>query len=249
MNIKAIKTHKITGKDTNILKIVDTYINNVEENSILAVTSKIVSICEGRIVPIEKADKDELVRQESEYFLNKNDNRYGFFLTITQNLLIPTAGIDESNGNGCYILWPENPQTSANKIRENITQKFGLTNFGVIITDSKTTPLRWGTTGVGIAHSGFKALKNYIGIPDLFGREMKVTQSNIMDGLSAAAVTVMGEGTESTPMAIISDISNVEFTNNNPNEEELSKLKIPLDDDVYSSILKKAAWIKGEKAK
>lgn len=249
MNIKAVKTHKITDKDTDILKIIDTYINNVEENSILAVTSKIVSICEGRIVKMEKANKDELVKEESEYYINKEENQYGFYLTITQNLLIPTAGIDESNGNGYLVLWPRDPQESANKIREHISEKYKLKNFGVIITDSKTTPLRWGTTGVGIAHSGFKALKNYIGMPDLFDREMRVTQGNIMDGLAAAAVAVMGEGKESTPLALISEIENVEFTGQNPTNEELATLKISLSDDIYSPILRLAPWKKGKKAK
>lgn len=248
MNIKAIKTHKITDRDRDILKIIDTYVESIEENSILSVTSKIISICEGRIVPIDKANKEDLVRQESEYYIDKGENQYGFYLTITQNLLIPTAGIDESNGNGYYILWPKDPQKSANTIREFLAEKFKLKNFGVIITDSKTTPLRWGTTGVGIAHSGFKALKNYIGSPDLFGREMRVTQSNVMDGLAAAAVVMMGEGNESTPMALISGLKNVEFTGQNPTNEEIKNLKILLDEDVYSSILRRAPWKKGRKS-
>ena len=47
-----------------------------------------------------------------------------------------------------------------------------LKKVGVIITDSKTTPLRWGTSGVAISYSGFSPLKNYIGSPDIFGKEM-----------------------------------------------------------------------------
>ena len=247
MNIKTLKTHKITNQDQDILKIIDTYIDKVEENSILVVTSKIVSICEGRIVATDKANKDDLVKQESEFFLDKKENKYGFSLTITQNLLIPAAGIDESNGNGYYILWPKNPQETANKIREHISKKFKLKNFGVVITDSKTTPLRWGTTGVAIAHSGFYALNNYIGTKDLFGREMRVTQTNIMDGLAAAAVVVMGEGQEQTPLALIKDIESVKFNPNNPTKGELEHLHITLEEDIYASILKRAPWKPGDK--
>lgn len=252
MIITPVKTHKVTANDTDLLKIIDQYVTDISEHSILVITSKIVSICEGRIQKIIPAtaeqDKEKLVKDESEYFLDKNENQYGFYLTITQNLLIPTAGIDESNGNGYYILWPKNAQMTANKIREHLAQKFGISKVGVIITDSKTTPLRWGTTGAAIAHSGFLALNNYMGKPDLFGREMRVTKSNIMDGLAAAAVVTMGEGQEQTPLAIISEISNVEFQDRNPSNEEIESLKISLSDDVYASILKRAPWQKGEKS-
>lgn len=248
VTITPVKTHKITLEDKDIVAIIDRYITHLEDNSILVVTSKIVSICEGRVKKIdpstEESDKEELVKEESDYYLDKSENKYGFFLTITQNLLIPTAGIDESNGNGYYILWPEDPQQTANKIRQYFSQKFGLQNFGVIITDSKTTPLRWGTTGVAIAHSGFAALNDYIGQPDLFGREMRVTKSNIMDGLAAGAVMAMGEGDESTPLCLITDINNVTFQDRNPTSDEIAMLKIDIDDDVYGSILKRAPWKK-----
>ena len=35
-------------------------------------------------------------------------------LTMKNNILIPGAGIDVSNGNGYYTLWPRNPQKTAN---------------------------------------------------------------------------------------------------------------------------------------
>lgn len=247
MIIAAIKTHKITGSDKSIFDVLDKHLTKFEDSSILCVTSKIISICEGRIKPVKDTDKDELVETESEYFLPKEENKYGFHLTITQNLLIPAAGIDESNGNGYYILWPENPQESANEIREYLVERFNIKYAGVIITDSKTTPLRWGTTGVAIAYSGFSPLNDYIGKPDLFDREMRVTQSNVMDGLAAGAVAVMGEGQEQTPLAVISDVPHVNFKDKNPTDEEVKGLKIDLDTDVYSSILKRAPWRKGRK--
>jgi putative folate metabolism gamma-glutamate ligase len=223
----------------------------MEENSILVVTSKIVSICEGRIQKInhktESEDKEKLVKEESEMYIDRNENQYGFYLTITQNLLIPTAGIDESNGNGYYILWPQKPYDTANKIRKHLEEKFGVQNVGVIITDSKTTPLRWGTTGVSIAHSGFNALNDYRGKPDLFDRTMRVTKANVADGLAAGAVVCMGEGQEQTPIALISELSNIEFTNRDTTDEEIRTLRIALDDDVYAPILKRAPWRKGQK--
>ena len=47
-------------------------------------------------------------------------------LTIKNNILIPTSGIDESNANGYYILWPEKPFESAKRIYNFIKKEFKL---------------------------------------------------------------------------------------------------------------------------
>ncbi len=245
MIVKTIKTHKITSKDKDLYQILDKYISLVKEKSILAVTSKIISICEGRIIKINEAEKDALIKKESEYYLPAKDNRYHVSLTIARNMFVATAGIDASNGNGYYILWPKDPQKTANDIRKYLKKRFNLQKIGVIITDSKTTPLRWGVTGVALSHSGFSALNNYIGEPDIFGRKLEMTKVNAMDGLAAAAVLVMGEGKEQTPMAIIEDVPNITFQKNNPTEKELKNLRISMDDDLYAPLLKSVKWKKG----
>lgn len=247
MQICAIKTEKITPGTIGLFDVLDKYLSSLEENSILAITSKIVSICGGRVFPIKGSNKDELVREEADLYLPKEENKYGIYLTVKNNLLVPTAGIDESNGAGYYILWPRDPQKTANEIRKYLTRRFNLKKVGVIITDSKTTPLRWGTSGVAIAHSGFRALKNYIGTKDLFGRKLKMTKASIIDGLAAAAVFEMGEGREQTPLAVISDIPRVEFVSRNPTSQELKDLEINIEDDLYGSILKRAPWKKSRR--
>ncbi len=246
MTIKAIKTHKITEKDTDILKILDTYLPPISENSIVVITSKIVALCEGNIIPADKADKDALVAQEADLYLPKEENNYSVYITIKGNILAATAGIDESNTNGFVVLWPKNPQESANRIRKHLQEKHKLKHIGVLITDSKTTPLRWGVIGIGLSHSGFRAINDYVGTKDLFGREFKMTKVNVMDGLSSAAAVVMGETIEQTPLGVITDIPFVKFQDHNPTEEELRNLAIPIDDDVYGVFLKSANWKKGE---
>lgn len=245
MTIKAYKTHKITEKDTNITVILDTYLPPLSENSIVVVTSKIVALCEGNTMSVSSANKDALVNQEADLYLPKEENNYGVYITIKGNILAATAGIDESNTNGLVVLWPKNPQESANKIREYLVKKHNLKNLGVLITDSKTTPLRWGVTGIGLSHSGFRAINDYVGTKDLFGREFKMTKVNVMDGLSSAAAVVMGETVEQTPLGVITDIPFVEFQDHNPTDEELKNLAIPIDDDVYGVFLKSANWKKG----
>lgn len=244
MKIQSIKTHKILPFKESLFEILDKYVVSMPAKSILVVTSKIVAICESRVVKIGEAEKHDLVKKEAEFYLPPETNRYGMSLTIKRNILAVTAGIDESNGNGYYILWPENPQKSANKIRRYLQNRFDK-DLGVIITDSKTTPLRWGVTGIAIAHSGFEALNNYIGKPDIFGRKLKITKVNVMDALAAAAVLVMGEGKEQTPLAIIQDLPFVKFTGHDPSEKELKSLHISIDEDIYGFLLKSVKWEKG----
>lgn len=250
VKVTPVKTHKITIDDKNLLKVLDKYILTLKENSVVAVTSKIVSITEGRLVKMvsgEKEEKDKLIKKESQYYLPRNINKYNVSFTITNNLLSASAGIDESNGNGYYIFWPKNPQKSADKIREYLRRRLKLKHVGVIITDSKTTPLRWGVTGSAIAHSGFKALKDYIGEKDLFGRDFVYEKLNIADSLSAASVAVMGEGKEQTPLAVIEDIPFVEFQDRNPSKKELEMLKISLEEDLFAPLLTSVKWRKGRK--
>ena len=71
MVITAIKTHKITAQDNDSIKAIDQYVPTLSENSILVVTSKIVSICEGNTVPLNKINKDELVISQADRFLPK----------------------------------------------------------------------------------------------------------------------------------------------------------------------------------
>lgn len=246
MKITAIKTHKITVHDTDLLQILDRYLPEVSEGSIVAVTSKVVALCEGRVVKTDQTDKESLIKKEAEYYLPRASSKYGVSLTITGGQLIATAGIDESNADGYFVLWPEDAQKSANSIRKYLQEKFQIKQLGVIITDSKTTPLRWGVTGTAIAYSGFQPLHDLIGTPDLFGRELKMTKVNIVDGLAGAAVLVMGEGTEQTPLAIIEEVGFVQFVSENPSQIELKSLRIELEDDIYQPILSTADWQKGE---
>ena len=63
MNIKAVKTRIITSEDNDIFKILDDSIETLTENSVVAVTSKIISITEGSVLKIDDSvEKEELRR-------------------------------------------------------------------------------------------------------------------------------------------------------------------------------------------
>src|SRR3989344_8105642 len=152
MVVSPIKTQKVVpGKHSDLYAVLDRYLPPMKDGMIVAITSKIVAICEGRFVKIGTANKDDLIAQEAEYYLPRKLNKYGVMLTIKQNILAPSSGIDESNAEGHYILWPKDPQKTANEIRAYLRKKYRLKKLGIIITDSRTLPLRWGTIGVCLA--------------------------------------------------------------------------------------------------
>jgi len=250
MLIKAIKTRAFLPPKDDLFSLIKESFSNIKlkEKTIIVVTSKIVSIWQGRCLRIDSIkNKDDLIKKEADFYLERKTVPMGYvMLTIKNNLLIPTAGIDESNGNGYFVLWPKNPFLAAKEIYNFIKKNYHLNKFGIIITDSHCTPTRWGTTGISIAHYGFYPLKDYRGTPDIFGRIMKITQSNIADSLAAAAVFTMGEGSEQTPMAIIEDFNSVKFEEFDPTIS--NPLEINRDEDIYAPLLKAIKWKKGGSA-
>jgi F420-0:gamma-glutamyl ligase len=200
----------------------------IQERSILCVTSKIVSLAEGMIVPRSEISKPDLVKKEADIYIAGSD--YGTGLTIKHGLLVAAAGIDESNSkDDAYILYPLDPYASVGKLHARLSAHYGVKDLGIILTDSHTQPLRRGVTGIGLAHWGFRAVQKKVGSKDLFGRELKMTYVNALDALSVASVLTMGEGDESTPLAVI-DGAQVEFTSEACSADEI---QIRWQDDIY----------------
>lgn len=245
MEIKTLKTHAIAPKES-LFEIIDAYVPAMQEREILVVTSKIISLCEGRVVAKNQGlSKEELIQQSADAYLNLEQKAapHGIQLTIKNHILIPSAGIDESNGNGMYILYPENIQASATKIWEHIRHRDQVKELGILITDSHTTPMRRGVIGIGLGWCGFKPLYSYIGKPDCFDIPLRVTMTNIVDALAVAAVFCMGEGNEHTPFSILSNAPKMEFQGEPPTSEEIKELSIPMAEDLYAPLLNNGQWI------
>lgn len=219
-------------------------IKSLEENCVVAVTSKVVSIAEGRCIPLDEITKDELAVREADKYLPRRLVPHGLILhTIKNNLFIASSGVDESNGAGFYILWPKDPLRSAKKIWQFLRKKFKINNLGVVITDSRLVPLRRGVVGIAIGYFGFRPLRDYRGKKDLFGRKFEMETSNLPDSLATAAVLEMGEGAEQTPLAIISDIPYIKFS------KTFHEFKIPEKEDIFYPLLSSVNWKKGGSGK
>lgn len=201
------------------------------EGAVLAITSKIVSVAEGAIAS-KDSDKRELIRSEADFYLGEGG--HGVELTVKHGLLIPSSGIDESNSrDGSFILFPRDPFKSARLIWQGLREHFGVKRLGVILTDSHTTPLRMGVTGIALSYWGFDGVTSKVDEPDLFGRKMKFTHIDIADALAVATVLVMGEAGECTPLAL-AHIDGLNFRD----EIDPAQIRIPLENDLYYPLLK-----------
>jgi dihydrofolate synthase / folylpolyglutamate synthase len=245
MNVRTIKTRRVTPQCCTIFELLDESVTTLSEGSVVAVASKVVALCEGSVAPLEGTDKDELIAEQASHYLPRSLSRYQVSFAIAGGRLAPSAGIDESNAGGFYILWPRDSQASANAIRAHLRKKFNLQNIGVLVTDSTTRPMQWGTTGVALAHSGFQALHDYVGTLDLFGRPFEFHKNNIAQGLAATTVLMMGEGAEQRPIAIAEDLPFVTFQDQEPTEAELKALEIAPADDLYAPFLQSVPWQQG----
>lgn len=242
MKVSAIKTKKVVSGD-DLFQLLDQYVESMSELSILAITSKIVAICQDRVA--DESKKDKLIGKEADLLYPTKLSRYRIYLAIKNGKLVANSGIDQSNVKGQLVLWPTDPVGVANQVRAYLKKRFALERVGVIITDSIVTPLQWGTTGSAIGYSGFKPLKDYIGEKDIFGRELNWTKANVANGLATAAVLLMGEGAEQTPLAVIEEADFVEFIDADPSQQELDSLEIRMEDDLFAPLLTSVEWKKG----
>ncbi|MDZ4323123.1 MAG: putative folate metabolism gamma-glutamate ligase [Alphaproteobacteria bacterium] len=243
MHVKAIKTHLIQPGEL-LEDILDRHLLSISEQAILVITSKIISICQGRVLPKTSVSKEALIKQEANAIAQTEENPYGLYLTIKDNILIPSAGIDESNGDEVYILYPKDIQNTAIALWNYVRKKHSLEHLGVIITDSHTTPLRRGVTGIALGWCGFEPLYSYVGKTDLYDKSLRVTQINLLDALATSSVLVMGEGNEQTPLAVINDAPKISFLSRPPTPAEEQSILIPMEEDLYAPLLMGTTWLK-----
>lgn len=188
----------------------------LKEKDVLIVTSKIVALSQSLVVPLDKKSKSFWIKKESDLAVK---TKWAYLTKRGADWLI-NSGVDESNARGRLILLPRKPFDLAWQIRLVLKKIFGLKRLGVILTDTRSRPLRSGTTGVALAYAGIHGLKDYQGSRDLFGRKLKYTKTNAADALAAAAGLVMGEAAERRPLALVRRAP-IDFTDRRPRSEEL----------------------------
>ncbi len=228
----------------------------LKDGDVVVVSSKVVAICEGRVVnlaevePSERAIElaketydrteiedprfTELVLREAEHVLPG-----ALHLTINERVLIPAAGIDRSNiPEGKVVLWPLEPQRSADLWREALKGD-SYKNLGVIVADSHCQPMRKGVIGIALSWSGFEGIEDVRGEPDIYGKKLQVTQKAVADNLTCAATAVMGEGNDCVPFVIIREAP-VKFTDElQDNRDNFFPPQTCIFSGIYSDEFKK----------
>jgi len=193
-----------------------------EDGDVLVVAQKIVSKAEGRYVDVSavqpsqraialaaEVDKDprfvEVVLSESKRVVR---HRPGLLIVEhRRGFVMANAGIDHSNvaagdGTARVLLLPVDPDGSAQALRRHLMDVFRI-GLGVIISDSFGRPWRKGTVGVALGAAGLPAFVDLRGRPDLFGRELLVTETGFADEIAAAAGLLMGQADEAVPMVLV----------------------------------------------
>lgn len=220
---------------------------SIQAGDILAIAQKVVSKSENRYALLEDVHptseaielakrclKDpryvELVLRESRTVLRAAPNV--LIVEDRRGLVLANAGIDRSNvevdqaGRERALLLPEDPDASAERVRDRIRQLAKI-DVGVLINDSLGRAWRLGTVGTAIGVSGLPGLRDLRGQPDLHGRELQVTEVGMADELAAAASALMGQGAEGTPVVLI---RGVPWPRRNGNARELQR---PKDKDLF----------------
>ena len=229
MNVTPIKTRIFREKE-DLVRFITEHVQALKEGSVLAVTSKIVALSEGRTTVVKnEKEKEQIIRDESEWV---EPTKY-VYLTMKDGMLLANAGVDESNANGKIVLLPKDSFKAAEQLRIQLLAHYRIKKLGVVITDSRVMPVRAGVVGVAVGYAGFKGLRDYRGKPDIFGRKLKFTQTDVADSLATATTVVMGEGNECTPLAIITDAP-VAFTD----AVDPKELVIDPEDDMYRPLFR-----------
>ena len=238
MDVRAIRT-RVFREGDDLVAFILAHVPELKDGSILAVTSKIVALAEGRTAVVKnKKEKEALIKKESDWALQTHPE---WWWTAKDGALLVNAGIDESNAGEKLILLPKDSFKTAATLRNQLISLYKVKRLGVVITDSRISPMRAGVTGMAIGHAGFRGVRDYRGKEDLFGRKLKVTMTDVADSLATVATLVMGEGSERQPLAIIEDLPAgrqvrlIEFTNKPVDPKEV---QISAKDDMYRPLFR-----------
>lgn len=187
------------------------------DKDVLVVAQKIVSKAEDRFVDLrsiipsersralaEEVNKDarlvEVILSESDEIIRKQ--RDVLIVVHRLGFIMANAGVDQSNvaAEDCeqVMLLPRDPDASAAALKARLDRQFAV-DLGIIINDSFSRPWRNGVVGVAIGSAGIPVVRSMIGVPDLYGRGMRVTEIALADEIASAASLMMGQGDEGQP--------------------------------------------------
>jgi coenzyme F420-0:L-glutamate ligase / coenzyme F420-1:gamma-L-glutamate ligase len=219
---------------------------DLADGDVLVIAHKVVSKAEGRtrrldeIEPGERAlalaadhDKDprlvQAVLDESSEVLRASG---GTLICVTRHgFVCANAGVDQSNASdepGRLVLLPEHPDESARRLRAGLEAARGV-RPAVVIADSFGRAWRLGQTDVAIGAAGIVALDQWIGRPDGFGRDLRVTSIAVADAVAAAADLARAKDSLE-PAVLVRGLERFVTSEDGPGAAALRR---PAEDDLF----------------
>jgi coenzyme F420-0:L-glutamate ligase/coenzyme F420-1:gamma-L-glutamate ligase len=186
-------------------------------NDVLVVTQKVVSKAEGCEVGLDTIEPSAAARAWSQTY--RRDPRLlelalreavrivkmdrGVLITETRHgLICANSGVDVSNVRpGLALTLPSDPDASAARLRAALEVATGVAP-GIVIADTFGRPWREGLVNVAIGLAGVRALDDYRGQSDVFGRTLQVSVLASADEMASAAELVMGKA-QAIPVALL----------------------------------------------
>jgi coenzyme F420-0:L-glutamate ligase/coenzyme F420-1:gamma-L-glutamate ligase len=175
-----------------------------QDGDVVAVTQKVVSKAEGRIVPDDGSGRDAWVQRETVRVVARRGDLV--IAETSHGFVCANAGVDASNVEAGFLaLLPEDPDASAESLRGELRDRLGI-ELGVVITDTFGRPWRHGVVNVAIGCAGMPAVVDLRGTKDHHGRELEATIVALADEVAAASGLVMGKDAM-VPAAVVRGIS------------------------------------------
>ncbi len=239
----------------------------LRDGDVLVISQKVVSKAEGRVrrlssaIPGAEARKlaavlgkepalVELILEESAAVLRAE--RGVLIVETHHGFVCANAGIDSSNlpEDGTVCLLPEDPDASARRIRDEITEVAGEAGVGlsrqkrgvpgethprlssgtaVVIADSFGRAWRLGQAEVAIGCAGLQPIDDWRGRTDAHGQELEATLIAIADEAAAAADLVRSKDSN-VPAVVLRGLSRFVTAEDGPGAKALRR---PRQDDLF----------------
>jgi coenzyme F420-0:L-glutamate ligase/coenzyme F420-1:gamma-L-glutamate ligase len=178
--------------------------DDLASGDIVVIAHKVVSKSEGRVRRLEEIEPGDRARalaaehaKDARLVQAVLDESREIVRAVDGTLICEThhgfvcanAGVDQSNASdaeGEIVLLPESPDDSARRLRAGLEAARGV-RPAVLIADSFGRAWRLGQTDVAIGAAGIVPLDQWIGRPDGFGRDLRVTSIAVADAIAAAS--------------------------------------------------------------
>ena len=193
-------------------------LGGVEAGDIFVIASKIVSKSEGQIFDLTKITPSdeairlhrELGRKTPELIQLILDNSRSYVvrngIIVSKHKLgftITSGGVDSLTDQTAIVL-PENPDSSAHSIMQEVENKVNK-HIAIVISDSEGRPDRKGAGAISIGVAGIVPLR--IREVTLENGKIKKTEETISDLLAAQASLIMGQRGNNIPIVCIRGFS------------------------------------------